>query len=216
MTPPPAYRLPGGGFLDLAWATAALEQYGLVGIFAVVALEYACFPLPSEAVLPLSGMAAAAAGLPLPLVVFVTVLAGLVGSTVCYLLGALGGRPLMEKLLKRFPRALSTLDRTSDWQRSMGGLSVMLARVIPVFRTWISFAAGLGGQPLGAFLLYSSMGIIVWNTLLLLSGYYLFMAGLMAQVQQYLWLVPIAVTGTTVAVTFIKRRKRAKGEAAAL
>ena len=51
--------------MDWGWAVTALEQHGLLGIFVVVALEYACLPMPSEVLLPLAGLAAAAAGFPL-------------------------------------------------------------------------------------------------------------------------------------------------------
>ncbi len=194
--------------MDMGWAVETLTRYGLWGIFIVVGLEYTSLPLPSEVILPLSGLAAAAGDLPLPLAVAVSVLAGLAGSTVCYLIGAFGGRPLLEKLLGRFPRAMRTLDTTDAWLAKMGGLSVMLARVIPMFRTWVSFAAGLSRQPFGAFLLYSTMGIIVWNTALILSGYYLYASGVATYVLEYLWLLPIAVSAITLGVIFLRRRKR--------
>ncbi len=200
--------------MDLSWATQALEQYGLPGIFLVIALEYACLPMPSEVLLPLAGVAAAAAGIPLALVVAVSVFAGLVGSAICYAIGAWGGRPVLEGLLKRFPKALRALDSTSEWQTQMGGLSVMIARVIPLFRTWVSFAAGLARQPFGPFMLYSAMGIIVWNTILIGSGYYL---GVAAQAAGNPWLMPavgfsLALIAFLVRLLIKKRRQHAAQE----
>lgn len=198
--------------MDLSWAISALEQYGLLGIFLVIALEYACLPMPSEVLLPLSGLAAAAAGIPLALVVAVSVLAGLLGSAACYAIGAIGGRPLLNRMLRRFPKALAALESTSRWQADTGGLSVMVARVIPFCRTWISFAAGLARQPFGWFALYSSIGIIVWNSLLIFSGYYLFLSGVAIQASGSLWLLPVCGFGLTalafVIRHFIKKRRR--------
>ncbi len=200
--------------MDIGWALRALEQHGLSGIFWIVLLEYACFPLPSEALLPLAGLAAAASGVPLALVVAVSVVAGLSGSSVCYALGALGGRPLLDKLLKRFPKAAQSLDQTRGWQSAAGGLSVMVARVIPVFRTWVSFASGLARQPYVAFLLYSAMGIIVWNTLLLSGGYYLYLSGATLAGTQGIWLLPVCALVLTLAGFLIRRHQKRRRLAA--
>lgn len=163
--------------LDAAWTGAFFERFGLWGIFLLNVLEYACLPMPSEVLLPLAGFAAAAAGVPAALTVFVTVAAGLLGSLICYALGAYGGRPLLERLLRRFPAARGQLEKTESWHKTTGGLSVMLARVIPLFRTWISFVSGLCRQPVAFFLLYSAIGIIVWNSVLVLGGYWMAAGG---------------------------------------
>lgn len=193
-----------------------LERYGLLGIFAVLALEYACFPMPSEVLLPVSGLAAAAAGIPLALVVGVSVVAGVLGSSVCYALGFLGGRPLVDRLLARFPRARRGLLKTEQWQAQTGGLSVMLARVIPIFRTWISFVSGFMRQPYGTFALYSGIGIIIWNTVLLGSGYYLYTSGLATSVSDKLWVLPIVGLGIVSVAMLWRRKRRKKRETPAL
>lgn len=202
--------------MDMGWAMGVLERYGLLGIFAVLTMEYACFPLPSEVLLPVSGLAAAAAGIPLALVVGVSVLAGVLGSSVCYTLGFLGGRPLVDKLLDRFPRARRGLAKTEQWQAETGGMSVMLARVIPIFRTWISFVSGFMRQPYGTFALYSGIGIIIWNTVLLGSGYYLYTSGLATRVSDRLWILPIAGLGVASAVMLWRRKGRRKKKAPTL
>ncbi|MCL1964419.1 MAG: hypothetical protein FWF69_05090, partial [Firmicutes bacterium] len=95
-----------------------------------------------------------------------------------------------------------------------GGLSVMVARVIPLFRTWVSFASGLARQPFGLFALYSSIGILIWNTLLLLSGHYLFTTGVAMQNTGRLWLMPAAGAGISLGAFMIRRyikRRRQKG-----
>lgn len=192
-------------YLDMKWAIDALHQYGLLGIFIVLALEYACFPMPSEVLLPVAGFAVATAGFPLALGVAVSVLAGLVGSAFCYALGAWGGRPLLDKLLRRMPKARAGLARTEAWQARSGGLSVMVARVIPLFRTWISFVSGFTRQPFFSFMLYSSIGIILWNTLLMGSGYYLFTSGVTAEVSDKLWVLPLISFGIVMVVMLIRK-----------
>jgi len=199
--------------MDMAWAVSALEQYGLLGVFIVLSLEYACFPMPSEVLLPASGLILAAARIPLALGVAISVAAGLTGSAFCYAIGAYGGRPLIGRLLKRFPRAQKGLVRTETWQKKTGGLSVMIARVIPIFRTWISFVSGFTRQPFRTFILYSAIGIIIWNTLLMGSGYYLFTSGIGAKAVERLWLLPVIVGGGVfVAVLYRVVRKKVGGQ----
>jgi len=195
--------------MDISWAAEAMSRFGLLGMFLVVALEYACFPLPSEVLLPLAGFTCAAAGVPPVLSVFVSTLAGLSGSFVCYLLGRFGQR-FLEKLLKRFPKAKEKLAETRAFSSSFGGLSVMAARVIPLCRTWISFAAGLAAQRISSFLLYSAMGIIIWNTLLLGSGYLLFGAGqrLSSKALELLPLSAAALIVCSLLVRFFLRRRK--------
>lgn len=187
------------------WAVELLSQFGLAGIFVATALEYACLPMPSEVLLPLAGSLAAAAGLPLALTVSVTVLAGLTGSALCYALGALGGRPLLRRLLCRFPAALRQLEITECWHRRTGGLSVMLSRVIPLFRTWISFVAGLCRQSFPHFLLYSAMGIIVWNTLLVWGGYLMYTAG--RELPGFVRFLPVAAWLALLAVLWVQKKR---------
>lgn len=195
--------------LDAAWAVGFMEQYGLYGLFVVIALEYACLPLPSEALLPLAGMAAAAANLTLASVVAVSVLAGLVGSTLCYALGALGGFALLARIL---PKAAYKIENARAWREGFGGLSVMVARVIPVVRTWVSFAAGLSKTPLPHFLIFSSIGIFVWNTVLLGAGYYLFLRGVAMGFLRALPLAGLLLFALIALLRYLTRAGRVKRE----
>ncbi|HIT69218.1 MAG TPA: DedA family protein [Candidatus Aphodomonas merdavium] len=194
--------------LESGWASDLFAQFGLLGIFAATALEYACLPMPSEVLLPLAGYIAASSGIPLALTVSVTVFAGVAGSALCYALGALGGRPLLERLFSRFPPALRQLQRTEEWHKGAGGLSVMLARVIPLFRTWISFVAGICRQPFWFFMLYSCMGIIIWNTVLIWGGYAMYSAG--RAMPGYIRFLPAVGWLLLLSVLWLQRRRAAK------
>ena len=66
------------------YITNVIENYGLIAIFLVIALEYACFPVPSELVLPLSGAVAAQGKFNFLAVYLLSILAGLIGSYICY------------------------------------------------------------------------------------------------------------------------------------
>lgn len=150
-----------------------ISQYGMFAIFVIIMLEYACFPLSSEVVLPFSGIVAAQLGHKVTVVITVSLIAGVLGSTFCYILGKIGGNTLMNAMLKKFPKAAAKFKKTCEWQQRYGKVSVMLARVIPIFRTYISFAAGITNQNYLVFIVFSSIGILSWNTILISCGYFL-------------------------------------------
>ncbi len=188
---------------------AFLGEYGLFAILLAILLEYACFPVSSEIILPVSGMLAAQIHTPLWTLIFLSVLAGLVGCSVCYWVGRCGDR-VLKRLLRRFPKMARQFEKTCDWQRKYGTLAVMIGRVIPIFRTYISFVSGIIRQSYGVFLLFSSVGIAVWNTLLLSLGYFLGESanGLIPMLKRCLILLALLVLAA-VAVRLFRKRKKA-------
>ena len=157
----------------MEWITEFITQYGLIAMFLLIALEYACLPLPSEVVLPLSGALAVTSGKPLMLVIVISVVAGLLGSMICYSIGYSGGNLVLDKLMHRYPSTKKGIESTRQFYAKYATYSVGLGRVIPLFRTYISFIAGITKQRVSTFLLASTLGIAVWNTLLMGLGYWL-------------------------------------------
>lgn len=157
----------------MALVLSLIDQYGLLAIFIVIALEYACFPLPSEVVLPLSGALAAQGGMSFYAIYVVSTLAGLLGSMVCYCLGRWGGAPLLEKFMVKFPKSRPGLEASQRQFSRYAHWAVCLGRVIPLCRTYISFVAGASKQNMVTFLLFSLLGIACWNGILVGGGYIL-------------------------------------------
>lgn len=156
--------------------TAVLElllRYGMIAVFVAVALEYACFPVPSELVLPFAGALAASAGHSYPFTLLVSVAAGLTGCFICYCIGRFFGGALLGRLTRYAPRARLGLDASLAWFEKHGGASVLFGRVLPLFRTYISFAAGLCLQNPLQFAGFSAIGITVWNAVLVGLGFLL-------------------------------------------
>lgn len=157
----------------MAYVLSLIDQYGLLAIFLVIALEYACFPLPSEVVLPLAGALAAQGGMSLFSIYGVSILAGLLGSTVCYGLGRWGGVHLLEKFMLKFPKSRKGLEGSQQQFSRYAHWAVCLGRMIPLCRTYISLIAGVSKQNLVSFLLFSFLGIACWNGILVGGGYFL-------------------------------------------
>ncbi|MBQ1275184.1 MAG: DedA family protein [Cellulosilyticum sp.] len=157
----------------LVFMMSLIGQLGYTGVFLVIGLEYACFPIPSEIVLPFVGMSIPQTALEFLPAFLVSIVAGLTGSLVCYLIGLYGGTPLLRKLSERSSQLEKALTIFNHWFEKYGRWAVLFSRIIPLTRTYISLFAGVNKMPLSAFFLYSSTGIAIWNLVLMSLGFYL-------------------------------------------
>ena len=149
------------------------DKYGLLIVFLLVVLEYACFPFPSEILLPFMGYMVNKGAYSLIWSIVISVILGCLGSLLCYLLGYYGGSKIYNKIYNKVPSWRKGLDGTHRFFYKYGNLSVMVGRIIPMFRTYVSFFAGVFRQSLFKYFLYSIIGITIWNSLLISLGYYL-------------------------------------------
>lgn len=152
-------------FIDLIY------EYGLLAMFFIILIEYACFPISSEIVLPFSGAFASVQHIDFLVILPVSVLAGLLGTSICYTIGFIGGGPIIDTLKRKFPKTKKGIDSSFDKFNKYGCYAVCIGRVIPLCRTYIAFAAGVAKQNILLFLGSSFIGITIWNTLLIGLGY---------------------------------------------
>ncbi|MFD3954482.1 MULTISPECIES: DedA family protein [Streptomyces] len=163
---------PQGGIAG--WATGLVETFGGPGAGFAIALENLFPPLPSEIILPLTGFAVAQGVLSLVSALFWTTLGSVVGAVALYGLGAVFGRERMHALWAKLPLVkASDLVRTEEWFARHGTKAVLLGRMVPVFRSLISVPAGVERMPLPVFVALTTAGSLVWNTVLVLAGYWL-------------------------------------------
>lgn len=149
-----------------------LESYGLIACFIIITLEYACFPISSEIVLPLAGIVCQRAMVPFFNVWIFSCIGGIIGSLFCYFIGSFGGRKCIIKIKNKFPNTRKGIDKSIERFNKSSILSCMIGRVIPICRTYISFVAGMYKCKLVHFIISSLVGISVWNLLLIGIGYY--------------------------------------------
>jgi len=152
-------------------ALNVISTYGYVGIFILMLLESSSLPIPSEVIIPFSGYLASQGYLNLWLIVGITTIAGLAGSLIDYYLGFLLGLEGIKKL-RYLPVKDSQLDSAVKWFNSYGSLAVLGSRLIPGFRTLISFPAGIVRMNVTKFLLCTAFGCVLWNTTLAFTGFY--------------------------------------------
>lgn len=148
-----------------------IEQYGVLSIFIIVLLEYSNMPIPSEVVLPVVGVFVSTGTIDMVEATTVSLVAGVLGSLLNYYLGYYLGNPLIKKIVSVAPKLQKSVDASMWWIDKYGTLSVMISRVIPLVRTFISIPAGVVKMNLVKFMGYSSLGILIWNTSLIYLGY---------------------------------------------
>lgn len=141
---------------------ATIRHFGYAGITALMAIESACIPIPSEIIMSFSGYLVSLKAMSLLGITIAGTIGSLIGSLAAYALGAYGGLPLLERyghLLLISPR---DLERTHAWFERRGHITVFVGRLLPIVRTFISLPAGVGRMPLLPFILYSAAGSAIW------------------------------------------------------
>lgn len=148
------------------------HQYGLLLVAAVVFCEYMNLPgFPAGVIMPSIGVLVAQSKLSLLLTIALSIVSGVLGSLVIYGLCYWGGEPIMEKLFGKSQKFRSFVRRCNDYIEAQHGHGLAFCRIIPVLRTIVSIPAGLLRMPIRWFIGWSTLGIAVWNTLLISFGY---------------------------------------------
>lgn len=149
------------------------DNFGYMGIFLITMLEYACIPLPSEVILPFIGFGIASGRYNFILVLICVMCAAITGALISYTIGYLGGDSIIKWLKEKVPRSEKAINSIEILFSRYGKLTIFLTRVMPFTRTHISLFAGVEKVNKLVFIVFSSMGIAIWNFGLLIIGYYL-------------------------------------------
>jgi membrane protein DedA with SNARE-associated domain len=150
-------------------ATEFIGSAGYLGVFALMILESACIPIPSEGIMLFAGFSASKGELTLFGIVVAGVLGNLFGSWIAYAIGYYGRIDLLEKnkLIHISPKHLKWAD---DWFARYGAATVFFSRMLPIIRTFISLPAGVAKMPFRRFSAYTLLGSIPWVLMLALVG----------------------------------------------
>lgn len=150
-----------------------VDSFGYIGIFIATSLEYGCFPVSSEVLLPFIGFFVFGGEMSLFGAILVSTAGGIAGSLVCYCFGRFGRRFIEKTLCSKYSSLKKGLEKAGRVFDKYGSKSVLIARVFPIARTYISIPAGLMGMNIYAFVIYTAVGSFVWNTMLISAGYFL-------------------------------------------
>lgn len=144
------------------WIVGQISSLGYVGVIAMMSIESACIPLPSEIIMPFSGYLVHTGRFNLHLASLSGALGCAIGSTVAYYAGVYGGRPFVERYGRYVLIRKRDIDRADFWFGKYGEWVVFVSRLLPVIRTFISFPAGASRMHFGRFIVYSFVGSVPW------------------------------------------------------
>ena len=156
-----------------SWIVAAIGATGYAGVAALMALESACIPLPSEVIMPFAGYLASTGRFNLVLTALAGAIGCNIGSTVAYWVGARGGRRWLERWGPRVLIHRQDLERADRFFARFGPIAVLIARVLPVVRTFIALPAGIVRMRQWPFQVYTFVGSFAWCYALAAIGYQL-------------------------------------------
>jgi membrane protein DedA with SNARE-associated domain len=156
LLPLAAQAEPGG---IAGWAIRIMETLGAPGAGLAVALENLFPPIPSEVILPLAGFTASQGDMSLVAAIAWTTAGSVVGALVLYLIGALIGRERTRAI--------------AAWFQRHGRKTVFFGRMVPLFRSFVSIPAGVERMPMATFLLLTTLGSLIWNSVFVIAGFVL-------------------------------------------
>lgn len=148
-------------------------EYGAFFIFLIVLLEYLNLPgFPAGVIMPLAGIWAAKGEITFPMVMVLSVAAGLVGSWALYMLGRLGGPKVMNLYFRKFPKQQPVIEEKMQMLREKGCIGVFVSKLLPMVRTIISIPAGMVQMDFIRYTVSSVCGIFIWNLVFVGAGYF--------------------------------------------
>ncbi|WP_044641983.1 DedA family protein [Risungbinella massiliensis] len=156
------------------WITDFMSEYGYVGIFLLIALENIFPPIPSEVILTFGGFMTTSSDLSILGVVIASTLGSVIGACILYVIGLQLDVERMEKIVDRWGHILrlkrEDIYKADNWFDKYGIWTVLICRIVPLIRSLISIPAGMSNMNFGLFLLFTTIGTLVWNIVLVNVG----------------------------------------------
>lgn len=147
-----------------------ISSMGYFGVFLAMAIESACIPLPSEIILPFTGYLVYLGHFELWPATIAATLGNLFGGLVAYYIGVWGGRPFIQ----RYGHYILIKERELAWTERLfkrhGEVTVLIGRLLPIVRTFISLPAGIARMNPGKMATYTLIGALPWCMFLIIVG----------------------------------------------
>jgi LPXTG-motif cell wall-anchored protein len=157
-----------------SWITDFMEQFGYIGIFLMIALENVFPPIPSEVILPFGGFMTTYTNLTIPGVIIASTAGSVVGAIILYGIGLLLDVERLEKIVDRWGHILRVtkedIHKADAWFDKYGYWTVLFCRMIPLIRSLISIPAGMSNMKFSVFLIFTFIGTLIWNIILVSVG----------------------------------------------
>lgn len=156
------------------WITDFIEQFGYFGVFLLICVENIFPPIPSEVILTFGGFMTTQTNLTVWGVIIASTIGSVVGAIILYGLGVLLEVERLEKIVNKYGHILRVkvedLHKADNWFQKYGYWTVFFCRMVPLIRSLISIPAGMSKMNFPIFLLFTTLGTVIWNTLLVTLG----------------------------------------------
>ncbi len=158
----------------IEFAVSMINQIGLLGAALLIAIEVIIPPIPSEAILLLTGFNVGLGTFGFLEALIATSLGSLLGATFLYYLGHVFTQQRLEGIVAKYGKfvglKLRDLQKTMGWFDRFGGPLVLFGRMLPIVRSLVSIPAGLVRMKIWKFYLFSGIGILIWNSVWITIG----------------------------------------------
>ncbi|KQL49541.1 alkaline phosphatase [Brevibacillus choshinensis] len=159
------------------WITTFMEQFSYIGIFLLMALENVFPPIPSEVILTFGGFMTTYTTLSVPGVIISATLGSVLGAILLYWIGYYLDIEKIETIVERWGHILrlkkEDITRANAWFDKYGYWTIFLCRMVPLVRSLISVPAGMTKMNVWLFLLFTTLGTLIWNVALVMIGSFL-------------------------------------------
>ncbi|WP_077307745.1 DedA family protein [Terribacillus halophilus] len=201
------------------WITQFMEQFGYLAIVLLMAGENVFPPIPSEIILLFGGfLTTTSTSATVVGVIIAATIGAVIGAVILYGIGLLLDVERLEKIVDRWGHILrikkEDIHKADAWFDKYGVWTIFLCRFVPVIRSLISIPAGMSNMNFGLFLIFTTLGTLIWNTVLVLLGMWL--GESWSTVETYLGyyqdvvLVVLAILFVLFVIWFIRRNKKKK------
>lgn len=154
---------------------ALIDKYGYIAVLLLIAIENIFPPIPSEVILTFGGFMTTYSTMNIAGVVFFSTLGSLIGAVVLYGVGRIFHKERLMRLVsgkagKILRLKAADIESAESWFAKRGNGAVFFCRFVPIVRSLISIPAGMSKMQMTPFLLYTTAGSVIWNTVLVTIG----------------------------------------------
>ena len=152
-----------------------MSKYGYFAVFALIAIENIFPPIPSEVILIGGGFLTTTIDMNLYIMIIAATLGSVVGAIVLYYIGKIFNKERLKRIIsgkigKVLRLKAKDIETADEWFDKKGNITVFFCRFVPIVRSLISIPAGMSEMPIVKFLLYTTVGSLIWNTVLIFIG----------------------------------------------
>ena len=152
-----------------------MSKYGYFAVFALIAIENIFPPIPSEVILIGGGFLTTTINLNVFIMIVAATLGSVIGAIVLYYIGKIFNKERLKKIVsgklgKVLRLKAKDIEMADEWFDNKGNIAVFFCRFVPIVRSLISIPAGMSEMPMFKFLLYTTIGSLIWNTVLIFIG----------------------------------------------